>query len=96
MSLPITSRQFNALRALQRANPYLGDLVSDIALAFDASRIENPQLARLILENTCRRIIKGQTGCHKVLIQHLEHFGTLQCLSMPQVADFSERIKKLA
>lgn len=96
MSLPITSRQFAALRALQRADPYLGDLVSDIALAFDASRIENPEMARLILENTCRRIIKGQTDCHRVLIQHLEHFGTLECLSGPQVIDFSDRIKKLA
>jgi hypothetical protein len=70
--------------------------VSDIALAFDASRIENPEMARLILENTCRRIIKRKVGCHKVLIQHLEHFGTLECLSAPQVTDFSERIKKLA
>lgn len=96
MSLPITSRQFTALRALQRADPYLGDLVSDIALAFDASRIENPEMARVILENTCRRIIKGQAGCHRVLIQHLEHFGNLGCLSAPQVIDFSERIKKLA
>jgi hypothetical protein len=96
VSLPITSRQFTALRALQRADPYLGDLVSDIALAFDASRIENPEMARLILENTCRRIIKRKVGCHKVLIQHLEHFGTLECLSAPQVTDFSERIKKLA
>jgi hypothetical protein len=35
-----------------------------VALAFDASQIESPQLARLILEKICRRIIIGQAGSH--------------------------------
>ena len=56
MSLPITARQLTALRALQQADPDLGELAASIALAFDASQIDNPQLARIILQNTCRRI----------------------------------------
>ncbi|EPM83977.1 hypothetical protein A260_23530, partial [Pseudomonas syringae pv. actinidiae ICMP 19068] len=53
MSLPITARQLNALRALQRTLPELGELAMSIALAFDASRTDSPELARLILEKTC-------------------------------------------
>lgn len=96
MSLPITARQLNALRALQQVNPDLGELASAVALAFDATKIDNPELARLILEKTCRRIITGQLGSRDALVHHLEHFGSLHCLSPEQVADFSERIRRLA
>ncbi len=96
MSLPITARQMNALRALQRTDPELGELATAIALAFDASTIENPQLARLILEKTCRRIVAGQEGSHDAMIQHLETFGELNCLSPAQVTDFTDRIRKHA
>lgn len=95
MSLPITARQLNALRALQASHPELGELAMAIALAFDASKIDNPALARLILEKTCRRIVLGQIGSHEVLIQHLEHFGSLHCLSPEMVAEFSARIRLL-
>ncbi len=54
MSLPITARQMNALRALQNEAPELAELASSIALAFDHSAVENPHLARLIIETTCR------------------------------------------
>lgn len=96
MSLPITARQLNALRALQHTDPDLGDLATAIALACDPSNIENPQLARLILEKTCRRIVAGEPGSHEAMILHLERFGDLNCLSPAQVADFTERIRKLA
>ena len=96
VSLPITARQLNALRALHRVNPDLGDLASAVALAFDASTIDNPELARLILEKTCRRIVIGQAGSQQAMIQHLEQFGSLECLSPQQVHEFSERIRKLA
>lgn len=81
MSLPITARQLNALRALQHTDPDLGELAAAIALAVDASQIDNPQLARIILQNNCRRIVAHQPGSHDVLIQHLESFGHLNCLS---------------
>lgn len=96
MSLPITARQMNALRALQQNHPSLGELATAIALAFDASKVENPELARLILEKTCRRIVTRQEGSHEALIQHLEHFAALECLSHQQVSDFTKRIRKLA
>lgn len=96
MSLPITARQMNALRALQQNHPSLGELATAIALAFDASKVENPELARLILEKTCRRIVTQQEGSHEALIQHLEHFAALECLSHQQVSDFTKRIRKLA
>lgn len=57
MPLPITTRQMNALRALQRTDPDLGELATATALAFDSSTIENPQMVRRILEKTCRRIV---------------------------------------
>lgn len=96
MSLPITARQMNALRALQRTAPNLGELATEIALAFDPSTIDNPHLARLILEKTCRRIVAGQPGSHEAMIQHLETFRDLNCLSPEQVSDFTDRIRKLA
>lgn len=96
MSLPITARQLNALRALQQANPELGELASAIALAFDASVIDNPHMARVILEKTCRRIVLGQSGSHEALIKHLEHFGQLNCLCPDQVMRFSKRIRQIS
>ncbi|MBK3433095.1 MULTISPECIES: hypothetical protein [Pseudomonas] len=96
MSLPITARQMNALRALQHNHPDLGELATAVALAFDASKVDNPELARLILEKTCRRIVTRQAGSHEALIQHLEHFATLECLSPKQVSEFTERIRRLA
>ena len=96
VSLPITARQLNALRALQRTDPDLGDLAKAVVLAFDASTIDNPELARLILEKTCRRIVAGEPGSHEAMILHLERFGELNCLSPAQVTDFTDRIRKLA
>lgn len=95
MSLPINARQLKALRALHQAHPDLGALASAIALAFDASTIDNPQLARLILEKTCRRIVSGQPSSQLALIQHLEHFGELKCLTPEQVVHFSAEIHRL-
>ncbi|NWD81878.1 hypothetical protein HX891_15960 [Pseudomonas reactans] len=96
MSLPITARQMNALRALQRKDPDLGELATAIALAFDATRVENPQMARLILEKTCRRMIARQPGSHEVMVQHLESFGKLNCLTRAQVSDFIARVRRHA
>ena len=94
MSLPITARQMNALRALQRKDTDLGELATAIALAFDATKIENPQMARLILEKTCLRMIARQPGSHEVMIQHLATFGELNCLTSAQVSDFIDRVRR--
>ncbi|RMR07367.1 hypothetical protein [Pseudomonas syringae group genomosp. 3] len=96
MSLPITARQMNALRALQDTAPELAELASSIALAFDASAVENPHMARLIIETTCRRILARQPGSHEVMIQHLETFGELNCLSPEQVSEFTTRLWAVA
>lgn len=96
VSLPITARQLAALRVLQQVDPDLGELAAAIALAFDASRIDNPQLARIILQNSCRRIVADQPGSHESMIQHLESFGNLNCLSPAQVTDFTNRIRKMS
>ncbi len=95
MSLPITARQMNALRALQKSHPDLGKLASQIALAFDASKIDNPELARAILEKTCRRIVASQPGSRAAMAQHLQHFASLSCLTDDQAADFIQRIQKI-
>lgn len=57
VSLPITARQMNVLKALHREDPDLGELAIAIAQAFDATRVENPELAALILDKTCRRMV---------------------------------------
>lgn len=72
VSLPITARQWRALRALQCSHPDLGELAAAIALAFDASTLDNPELARVILEVTCRRILSGDPIARTALIDHLE------------------------
>ncbi|MBD8792650.1 hypothetical protein IFR09_23030 [Pseudomonas syringae] len=95
MSLPITARQLRALKALQENHPDLGNLAAAIALAFDASKVDNPEMARLILEKTCRRIVMGQPGSCDVLIGHLERFSSLNCLTLDQVSDFTNKIKEL-
>lgn len=95
MSLPLTARQLSTLRALHRSHPALGELVSAVALAFDASKTDNPQLARLILEQACRRVAAGQPDSREVLIRHLQHFGYLGCLSAAQVKHFSDCALKL-
>lgn len=84
-----------ALHALQIAYPKLGNLAASIALAFDASKIDNPEMARLILEKTCRRIVTGQVGSHTALIEHLERFASLDCLSHAEVSEFTDRIREL-
>lgn len=65
MSLPITARQMNALKALQREDPDLGELAIAIAQAFDATRVENPELAALILDKTCRRMVPVSPAVRK-------------------------------
>lgn len=95
MSLPITARQMLALKALQHSHPELGDLASAIALAFDATKIENPHMARLILEKTCRRIVNGQPGGYEALTQHLGNFARLECLSPESMTEINHRIQKL-
>ncbi len=94
MSLPITTRQMNALKALQREDPDLGELAIAIAQAFDATRVENPELAALILDKTCRRMVAREPGSQEVMIQHLATFGKLNCLTPTQVSDFTDRVRR--
>ncbi|OSR69231.1 hypothetical protein BV326_03516 [Pseudomonas syringae pv. actinidiae] len=68
----------NDLRSLQDTAP---ELASTIALAFNASAVENPHMSRLIIEPTCRRILARQPGSQEAMIQHLETFGELNCPS---------------
>ncbi|WP_024681391.1 hypothetical protein [Pseudomonas syringae] len=96
MSLPVNARQMNALRALQDTAPELAELASAIALAFDASAVDNPHIARLIIEKTCRRILDRQPGSYEAMIRHLETFGELNCLSPEQVSGFTNRLRALA
>ncbi|MBS6081806.1 MAG: hypothetical protein KIC49_11380 [Pseudomonas fluorescens] len=93
MSLPITAQQMNALKALQRKDPDLGELAIAIAQAFDATRVENPELAALILDKTCRRMVAREPGSREAMIQHLATFGKLNCLTPTQVSDFTDRVK---
>lgn len=94
MSLPITTRQMTALRALRRKDPDLGELATAIALAFDGSMIENPQMARLILEKTCRHMLAQEPDSQEAMIQHLATFGKLNCLTPAQVSDFTDRVRR--
>ncbi|WP_411378771.1 hypothetical protein [Pseudomonas sp. MPB26] len=94
MSLPITARQMNALKALQREDPDLGELAIAIAQAFDATRVENPELAALILDKTCRRMVAHEPGSQEAMIQHLATFGKLNCLTPTQVSDFTNRVRR--
>ncbi|WP_116866249.1 hypothetical protein [Pseudomonas syringae] len=96
MSLPITARQMNALSTLQGTAAVLSGQASEISLAFDPSAIENPQMARLIIEKTCRRILDPKPGSHEAMIQHLESFGELNCSSPEQVSEFTNRLRALA
>nr|WP_314560412.1 hypothetical protein [uncultured Pseudomonas sp.] len=88
----MTARQINALKALQREDPDLGELA--IAQAFDATRVENPELAALILDKTCRRIVVREPGSQEAMVQHLATFGKLNCLTPAQVNDFTERVRR--
>ncbi|AVB18112.1 hypothetical protein BKM20_19710 [Pseudomonas avellanae] len=65
-------------------------------MAFDASAVDNPHMARLIIEKTCRRILDRQPGSHEAMIRHLETFRELNCLSPEQVSEFTTRLRELA
>ncbi|MDU8357958.1 hypothetical protein [Pseudomonas syringae group sp. J309-1] len=95
MPLPITPTQRATLRMLRRSHPELAKLAIAVANVFNTSMIQNPELARLILEKTCRRIAGGEPGSHEAMILHLERFGQLNCLSPEQVTEFTVRIRKL-
>lgn len=94
MSLPITARHMNALRALQRVDPDLAELAIDIAQAFNATMVDNPDLAVLILDKTCRRMVARKPGSHEAMIQHLVTFGNLNCLTPAQVSNFANRVRR--
>lgn len=64
-------------------------------MAFNASAVESPHMARLIIETTWRRILARQPGSHEVMIQHLETFGELNCLSPEQTSEFTTRLQAL-
>lgn len=85
MSLPITARQLNALRALQQVSPDLGELATAVALAFDGSKIDHPHLAHLVLDKTCRRILAREERSQEALVQHLEHFAALRWISQSRL-----------
>lgn len=84
--------------ATERALPELGELTISIALAlalaFDATRHDNPELARLNLKATCRRMVASEPGSHDAIIHHLKTFGDLNCLSPQQFNGFTERIRE--
>ncbi|KPY61235.1 hypothetical protein ALP50_01925 [Pseudomonas syringae pv. spinaceae] len=94
MSLPITSRQMNVLKALQWEDPDLGELAIAIAQAFDATRVENPELVALILDKTCRRMVAREPGSQEAIVRHLAIFGKLNCLTPAQVSDFTDRVRR--
>ncbi|OCW24991.1 hypothetical protein [Pseudomonas sp. S3E12] len=94
MSRPITARQMNALKELQREDPDLGELAIAIAQVFDATRVENTELAALILDKTCRRMGAREPGSQEAMIQHLATFGKLNYLTPTQVSDFTDRISR--
>jgi hypothetical protein len=95
MPLPITSRQRAALRQLRRAYPKLAALAAGVEQAFDSSKVENPEMARVILDVTCQRISRGDPLAGDALIQHLEHFGSLGCFGPEQLAEFLDQVRKL-
>jgi hypothetical protein len=80
------------LRLLQRSHRELAQIVTTIIENFDSGAIDNPQLAGLILEKTCRRIVANEKNASAVLIQHLELFGSMGCLSVKLVTDLIDRI----
>nr|WP_256585244.1 hypothetical protein [Pseudomonas sp. Irchel 3H9] len=69
MSLPITARQMNALKALKREDHDLGELAIAIAQDLDAAKVENPELAALIQDKTCRRMVARDPGSQEAMIQ---------------------------
>lgn len=95
MPLPITSRQRAALRQLRKTHPQLAVLAADVEKAFDSSKVENPEMARVILDVTCQRVSRGDPLAGDALIQHLEHFGSLGCFGQEQLAGFLDQVQKL-
>lgn len=95
MPLPITSRQRAALRRLRRTHPELAMLATSIERAFDPSKVDNPEMARVILDVTFRRIIDGDPLAYEALLKHLEHFGNLRCFVAEQLVYFVDQAYQL-
>lgn len=95
MPLPITTAQTIRLRRLRQSHPELGALAEAVAYGFDAEAIDNPELARAILEVVCRRIVAGEPNACETLVTHLVNFEQMGCLSAQQLAGFCEQIRAL-
>lgn len=95
MTLPITQKQQADLRLMRRSHPVLAKLATAVAIAFEPSQIDNPEMARVILDVTCRRIIAGDQAAKDALIGHLEYFGKLNCLTPTQFTEFIQTIREL-
>lgn len=95
MPLPITSAQQLALRKLRKTHPPIGSLAIDVASAFDETKIDNPEFARVILETLCRRLVAGEPSAVESLMIHFETLGQLGCIEQGLVASFIKRIQEL-
>jgi hypothetical protein len=93
--LPITARQRAALRQLRRTHPLLAALAVAVEQSFDSSKIDNPEIARVILDVTCQRIVRGDPLAADALVRHLDHFSSLDCFGPDQLADFLDQIHRL-
>lgn len=70
-------------------------LATSIEQAFDPSKVDNPEMARVILDVTFRRIIDGDPMAYEALLQHLEHFGNLRCFVAEQLVYFVDQAYQL-
>lgn len=95
MPLPITPKQHLALRRLRKSHPPIGSLAIDVASAFDETKIDNPEFARVILETLCRRLVAGDSGAAESLVAHFESLSHLGCLEIGLAASFIKRVKEL-
>ncbi|RMS73416.1 MULTISPECIES: hypothetical protein [Pseudomonas syringae group] len=92
MPLPTTPKHEATLRLLRHGHTALADLSVAIDNAFDVSACENPELARLILDELCLRLIAGDATARPALIAQIKHFGTLKCLSPSLVCAFTSAV----
>ena len=92
MPLPISSRQLATLRQLRRTHPTLATLAINVAHAFDSAKVDNPEIACVILEVTCRRIVSGDPMACEALLRHLGHFSYLDCFSSERLREFENQV----
>lgn len=95
MTLSMNQKQLSELDLLKLDHPELALLATDISGAFDPEKVENPELAQVMIITLCRRLGEGQPLAADALLKHLLSFDRFGALSHEEAQALATRVIRL-